>query len=40
MKKFLLFALTLLALSSVVPQNAKAIIQGPPPGDDNIVSLR
>jgi hypothetical protein len=33
MKKFLLFALTLLVLSSVVPQNAKAIIQGPPPDE-------
>jgi hypothetical protein len=33
MKKFLLFALTLFALSSVVPQNAKAIIQGPPPDE-------
>jgi hypothetical protein len=31
MKKFLLFALTLFALTSVVPQNAMAIIQGPPP---------
>jgi hypothetical protein len=36
MKKFLLFALTLLALSSVVPQNAKAIIQSPPPPDGSV----
>jgi hypothetical protein len=36
MKKFLLFALTLLALSSLVPQNAKAIITSPPPPDGTI----
>jgi hypothetical protein len=40
MKKFLMFALTLLALSSAVPQNAKAIIIAPPPPEGNIVSLR
>ena len=40
MKKFLLLALTLGALLSAVPQNAKAIIQGPPPPEGNIVSLR
>ena len=37
MKKFFLFSVTLLALSTVVPQNAKAIINSPTP-DGNIIN--